>query len=228
MTDIATADAPSDDLPTSKGDETMTNTPGRHFSEPRATRGRSQTVLLAVLAVLIVGAGAFALGRATAPDDSSTTAIASGGKTSGASASNPNDDLLTQGLALHKARNLDGAAKIYNQILTTDAKNKFALFNLGVIAQTGAKYDEAIAKYKAAIAADPAFYSPAYNLGLTYAAKGDRTNGIVYLRKAIEIDPKSAQAYYNLGTLLIQDGKTDEGTKSLNQAFAIDPTLKPK
>ena len=91
---------------------------------------------------------------------------------------------------------------------------------------TGAKYDEAIAKYKAAIDVDPKFYSALYNLGLTYAAKADRTNGIAYLRKAIDADPKSAQAYFNLGTLLVQDGKTDEGTKMLNQAFALDPSLK--
>ena len=227
MTDIATADAPSDGVPTLKGDDNMATTPGRHFAASPSARGRVQTIILAALVVLAVGAGGFALGRTTAPDAKSTTStVTTGGTVSGASGTTVNDDLLNQALALHKAGNLDGASKLYNQILATDAKNKFALFNLGVVAQTGAKYDEAIAKYKAAIDVDPKFYSALYNLGLTYAAKTDRTNGIAYLRKAIDVDPKSAQAYFNLGTLLVQDGKTDEGTKMLNQAFALDPSMK--
>ncbi len=226
MTDLATADLTSGGTAAPEGDESMANARGNHFATDHSARGRAQSVLVAVIALLAVGALGFGLGRATAPDEKTTAATV--GKTTGTSAPSANDDLLAQGLAQHKAGNLEGAAKLYNQILTTDAKNKFALFNLGVIAQTNKNYDEAIAKYKAAIADDPAFYSPTYNLGLTYAAKGDRANGIVHLRKAVEIDPKAAQAYFNLGTLLIQDGKTDEGTKLLNQAFAIDPSLKPK
>lgn len=182
-------------------------------------------ILGAVAALVVVAAIGFAAGRFTAPDDSSTLATTPKGSSSGASAG---PDLLTQALAKHNAGDLVGAATLYNQILATDAKNKFASFNLGVIAQTNKNYDEAIAKYKAAIDADPAFYSALYNLGLTYAAKGDRTNGIAFLRRAVDADPKAAQAYFNLGTLLVQDGKNDEGAKLLAQAFALDPSLKPK
>ncbi|CAB5007975.1 MAG: tetratricopeptide repeat protein [Actinobacteria bacterium] len=227
MQNITTADTPSDGVLNLKGDDNMAATPGSRFAESPSAPGRVQTIILAILAVLAVGAGGFALGRTTAPDVKSTTStVTTDGTVSGASGTTVNDDLLNQALALHKAGNLDGASKLYNQILATDAKNKFALFNLGVVAQTNAKYDEAVVKYKAAIDVDPKFYSALYNLGLTYAAKTDRTNGIAYLRKAIDVDPKSAQAYFNLGTLLVKDGKTDEGTKMLNQAFALDPSLK--
>ena len=168
----------------------------------------------------------FGLGRFTAPDDNASTLTKV--TTSGATGtSDAGGDLLAQALALHNAGNTVETAKLYNQILTTDAKNKYALFNLGVIAQTNKNYDEAVVKYTAAIAVDPTFYSPLYNLGLAYAAKGDRANAIASLRKAIVADPNAAQAYYNLGTLLVQDGKNDEGAKMLNQAFTLNPSLKP-
>lgn len=226
MTDIAAADAPAQGVPTPKGDDRMPNPRGQHFAEDASAGSRTQNLIITVIAVLAVGAIAFALGRATAPDGEKTATVAT---TSGASgAADPNADLLAQGISLQNAGKNAEAAAIYNQILAKDAKNKFALFNLGVIAQTNKNFDEAIAKYKASIAVDANFYQPTYNLGLAYAAKGDRTNAIAQLRKAITIEPKAAQAYYNLGTLLIQDGKTDEGTSMLNQAFALDPSLKPK
>jgi len=42
---------------------------------------------------------------------------------------------LSQGLAAQVAGQLDVAAADYNQVLKNDPKNKFAYFNLGVIAQ---------------------------------------------------------------------------------------------
>lgn len=229
MTDTALADVSSTGAPTPEGD-TMPNPRGQHFADDHSAGGRTQTIILAVVGVIVIGVLGFALGRATAPDGEKTATVTT--STSGASGNttpaDPNADLLAQALSLHNAGKVTEASALYNQILAKDAKNKFALFNLGVIAQTNKNYDEAVAKYKAAIAVDPAFYQPTYNLGLTYAAKGDRTNAIALLRKAIEIEPKAAQAYFNLGTLLVQDGKKDEGSKMLEQAFALDPSLRPK
>ena len=92
MPDIATADAPSDGVSTLKGDDNMATTPGRHFAESPSARGRVQTIILAVLVVLAVGAGGFALGRTTAPDAKSTTStVTTGGTVSGASGTTVND-----------------------------------------------------------------------------------------------------------------------------------------
>jgi tetratricopeptide (TPR) repeat protein len=227
----APEDLPTDDIPSrtgspaAEGTEMMAqNPPGAHFAERPVVKPAPKPPIIALVAVLLVVAAiAFAAGRFTAPGDSSAA-----GSTPNSASSDANAALLTQGLAKHNAGDLVGAAAIYNQILSTDAKNQYALFNLGVIAQTNKNYDEAVTKYTAAIAVDGKFYSALYNLGLTYAAKGDRTNAIAFLRKAVDADPKAAQAYYNLGTLLVQDGKNDEGAALLAKSFELNPTLKPK
>jgi len=201
---------------------------------PVAARSRrSAKVVVPFIALGFLGSGAagFLVGHSTASTRStsaSASATTAASKVLGTSVANPNADLLTKALALHGAGKLDEAIAIYQTILTTDAKNKFALYNLGLIAQTREQYDEAIVRYTAALAVDPTYAPALYNGGLAYASKGDRKNAIALLQKAVALDPKNAAALFNLGTVLVADGQTDAGTTYLTQAFALDPTLKPK
>src|SRR4051812_34383218 len=124
------------------------------YAPPGKARGPLTGVLWVVLALAIAGGG-FAAGRLTAPD-SKSAATAPSGDSSSATVS----QLLSQALQLHTGGDLDGASALYNEILGKDPQNKYALFNLGQIAQTRGQFDLAIEKYQAAIAVDPK-YGPA-------------------------------------------------------------------
>lgn len=217
----------------------MSRYAGQHFSaEPMATampafttvpRRRSKGMIAASAASLVLAlTGGFFAGRFTAPDETTTaTTPSTNGDGSSTPAASLGDELVTQGLALHQAGKLDEAAALYQQALTKDPANKFALFNLGQIAHTQKKYPAAIEKYLAVLKVD-AKYGPAlYNIGLAYASNGDRANAITYLRKAADVSPTSAPVLFNLGTVLVQDGKADEGTQLIAKAIALDPTIKP-
>lgn len=210
----------------------MSRYTGQHFApteaaptmsayKPAAVQGRSKGMIAVGVATLILAAVlGFFVGRQTAPDDSPSTATSA--------TATEADSLVTQGIALHQAGKLDEASALYQQALKADSKNKFALFNIGQIAQTRQQYDSAIASYKAAIAVDKNFSAALYNLGLAYTSTGDRANAITTLRTALVLTPQSAPTLFNLGTLLVQEGKTEEGTAFISQAITIDPTLKPK
>ena len=197
---------------------------------------RSAKVVVPFIALGFLGSGAagFLVGHSTATTHSTSggapaaTAATAASKVLGTAVTNPEADLLTKALALHGAGKLDEAVVVYQTILSSDGRNKFALYNLGLIAQTREQYDEAITRYTAALAVDPSYAPALYNGGLAYASKGDRKNAIALLQKAVTLDPKNAAALFNLGTVLVADGQTDAGSTYLTQAFALDPTLKPK
>ncbi len=209
---------------------------GQHFAEPETPPVRQATIsnprpnrlktVGVVAGALIALAGSFFAGRITAPDSNGSTQTKTTAPTTTAPLTAA-DQLVNQALALHQAGKIDEAAALYNQALTVDSKNKFALYNLGQIAQSRKQFDEAIAKYNAALAVDPKYGPALYNIGLAYAAKGDRAKAIEMLRRALDLTPNSAPVLFNLGTLLVQDGKSDEGARMIAQALAIDPTLKP-
>jgi tetratricopeptide (TPR) repeat protein len=194
-----------------------------HSAPPRKARGPLTGVLWVVLA-LAIGGGGFAAGRLTAPDEKTASAAPNGDSGSAASVS----QLLSQALQLHTGGDLDGASALYDQILDKDPQNKYALFNLGQIAQTRGQFDLAIEKYQAAIAVDPKYGPALYNAGLAYASKGDRAHAIQMLRQALEVSPDSATAMFNLGTQLVADGKNAEGTALIERAIEKDPSLRPK
>lgn len=206
-------------------------TPTAHRQTPR--------VIVSVLVgagVIIAAAGGFLAGRATAPEatgsksGTGTTSIVTATVTPDVTATtvaDPNADLLSQALTLHQAGKIDEASALYQEILTKDPNNKYALFNLGQIAHTKKDYATAIERYNAALVVDPQFVSALYNGGLAYASNGDRANAIALLTKLIQIEPNNAPALFNLGTVLIADGKADEGSAYLEKAYQVDPSLKP-
>ena len=65
------------------------------------------------------------------------------------------DDALQQGIAAHKAGNLQDAEKLYKAILTTHPKHPDANHNLGILAVGVGKLDESVPYFKTALEASP-------------------------------------------------------------------------
>jgi tetratricopeptide (TPR) repeat protein len=131
--------------------------------------------------------------------------------------------LIQDGITQAEQNQTGVAAASFNAALALDPDNKYAWYNLGVIAQQQSDPAAAVNDYDHAIQIDPN-YSPAlYNKALTVQTKDPETAEQLY-RKAITINPQAATAYLNLG-LLLKSENAEESARDLAKAIALDPTL---
>ncbi|MGS1016328.1 tetratricopeptide repeat-containing sulfotransferase family protein [Allosphingosinicella humi] len=72
----------------------------------------------------------------------------------------------------------------------------------GYVHQQKGRWDEAIAAYKATLAAAPGDFESWNNLGNTYAAKGDRQQARFALERAVQLRPDIPSLYLNLSPVL--------------------------
>jgi tetratricopeptide (TPR) repeat protein len=111
------------------------------------------------------------------------------------------------------------------QVIATQAQNKASAaasgaYNDAVALQQANKFDEAIAKYKEAIAASPNEAAYYYSLGTAYQAKEDLDNAMVNYVKANQLNPKEP-AYAQL----IKQLKQAKASPLVNSA--IEKQTKP-
>jgi tetratricopeptide (TPR) repeat protein len=152
--------------------------------------------------------------------------LACGG--SNPSAGSPNEtaaDALNRGLTAHAAGKLDDAVTAYFQALAKDPKNKFALYNLGEIAQRQNRMQAAESYYRLALEQDPKMESALFNLAIVRTGAGASQEAVTLYRQVIAVNPNSAAAHFNLGLLLRQLGQTADAQQELAAAQRLDPKL---
>ncbi|MDP9331586.1 MAG: tetratricopeptide repeat protein [Actinomycetota bacterium] len=135
------------------------------------------------------------------------------------------DVRLQQGLAAQRAGDLDGAAAAYEDVLDVRPNDKYALYNLGVIAQGDGVTQLAEGYYRSALDADPNFEPALFNLAIIRTSVGATQEAVDLYRRLIAVAPKNANAHFNLGILLQRAGKDQEATAEFNVAIKIDPSL---
>lgn len=133
-------------------------------------------------------------------------------------------DPLTKGLEAHAAGKLEEAERFYRAALADDPSDKFAHYNLGLIAQTQGNESSAVSEYQRTLAVDPQFVPALFNLAVL-RTKNDAAEAIELYRKIIGIEPNHATAHLNLGFLLRAFGKATEGKAELDKAVKLDPSL---
>jgi tetratricopeptide (TPR) repeat protein len=136
-------------------------------------------------------------------------------------------DALNRGLKAHNAGNYDDATQAYFEALSHDPKNKFALFNLGQIAQTQKKPAVAEGYYRSALDIDKSFPAALFNLAIIRNDLGAKQEAIDLYRRDIQADPNNAAAYFNLGLILRDTGATAEANQMFQKAQQLDPKLVP-
>jgi tetratricopeptide (TPR) repeat protein len=141
------------------------------------------------------------------------------------SSSQSQADPLSRGLAARAAGRLDEAERYYHEALAKDPKDKYALFDLGEVAQTQNRLVAAEAYYRLALEQDPAMERTLYNLAIALTAAGQSKEAIDLYRRAVAIEPNHAAAHYNLGVLLRQAGQGAEAQKEFAIAEVLDRTL---
>jgi tetratricopeptide (TPR) repeat protein len=140
-------------------------------------------------------------------------------------ASSGADDALNHALQAHTAGKLDEATTAYFQTLARDPKNKFAFYNLGVIAQGQNRAAAAEAYYRLAIEQDARMGSAIFNLAILRALAGANQEAADLYRRVIAIDPNYAAAHFNLGLVLRLLGRNDEAQQELTKAQQLDAKL---
>ena len=140
------------------------------------------------------------------------------------SAAAAGDALVKEGLEQLAAGDTAGAQATFEKVLTIDADNKYAHFNLGVIAQQAGDDETAMTDYDAAIAADDAFAPALYNKAIL-TEPTDLDAAVELYRRTVAADPEMAAAYMRLGFALVHLGKKDEGAKYLGKGVSLDPSM---
>ncbi len=132
---------------------------------------------------------------------------------------------LQEGVAALRAGNLDLAVKDFTDVTKKDKHNKFAYYNLGLIAQDKGDKATAETNYRLALSIDPKFAAALYNLGIVRTALGDRTGAVALYRQAIAAAPNDPAPHFNLGIALRDLGRAADGNAEIAKAVALDPSL---
>jgi tetratricopeptide (TPR) repeat protein len=132
--------------------------------------------------------------------------------------------LLRRGIALHTAKDLDGAAQCYRQALSIDQNQADALHLLGTIEAQRRRYGQAVRLMEAAIRLRPNEPLFRNNLGNALLLANEPHLAVKQLREAIRLKPNYVEALCNLGKSLEACGEIDEAQAVLRRATEIDPT----
>lgn len=136
-------------------------------------------------------------------------------------------DLIAQGIADQKAGRLDEAAAAYRLVIAREPTNKFAYFNLGLIAQTRGDLTQAETLYEQALEVDENFTPAMFNLAII-VTKSQPFRAIKLYRRLLEIDRSNAEAFLNLGYVLEDQGKLNAARKAIRRAIELEPSLRER
>jgi len=92
------------------------------------------------------------------------------------------------------------------------AKEAFGLFAKGAL-------DDAVARYRAAVAADPALAIAWNGLSMALAKRGDVDEAIECAHKLVELEPDDPLSHTNLSRILMQKGLIPEAEDARARAM---------
>ncbi|MES2064476.1 MAG: tetratricopeptide repeat protein [Bacteroidota bacterium] len=103
------------------------------------------------------------------------------------------------------------------------AKTAKELTDEGIKLFDSEKYDEAIAKYKEAIKADPKSDNAYYEMGYTLYNTQKPLEAIPYLETTIKLSPKAGGAYDLLGSIYDDNKQTAKAIEYYLKGISVDP-----
>lgn len=126
-------------------------------------------------------------------------------------------------VALHRAGQIEEAARLYDAVLRIDPRHADALHLRGVAAHQQSQHAEGVEFIRRAIALSgrqAAYYS---NLGAAYRALGLANEAVSSLRRATMLAPDQPEFQFNLANALRQAGEFDEAIRVFQRAISIRP-----
>ena len=106
----------------------------------------------------------------------------------------------------------------------TKANQAYDLDKQGLQLYREKKYDDALAKFQAAVALKPGDPVLLNNLSFLYYSVGRYNEAVDNLQKTLQIDPKRKEAHENLGDAYLKLGRKAEAKQEYEQFLALSPT----
>jgi tetratricopeptide (TPR) repeat protein len=130
-----------------------------------------------------------------------------------------------QGLRLHRAGNLSGAARCYEAAVARDPGDAEASCLLGIVLHEQGRPGEGVEWIERAVAMRPDV--PAYHasLGLALRSLGESAQAVDALARALELDPDDAPVHVNRGVMIRALGDRDAALTHFRRAVEIAPNL---
>ncbi|MCM2389714.1 tetratricopeptide repeat protein [Streptomyces albipurpureus] len=135
------------------------------------------------------------------------------------------DALLESGLLLVRYQDIPNAKATFERVLTLDPKNKFAWYNLGVLAQNEGRRADARKAYDAALKTDSSYTSALFNKALLLKTS-DPDEALRLLRRAVIVDPKASTAYFHIGETLAGKGQDKQAREAYRHAVELNASLR--
>ncbi|HTP21981.1 MAG TPA: tetratricopeptide repeat protein [Solirubrobacteraceae bacterium] len=182
-------------------------------------RARSRrSVVAAALAVASLALSACGGGTklASSSQSSTTTAVES--------AANSATALINTGIAQANAKQYGQAETTFRDVLVISPNNKFAWYNLGLIAQVQNQSSPAVADYSKAVSIDPKYTPAMYNKAILL----ERTNlhsALALYQQITSINPKAATAYLRESFVYDRLHDQSKAKQARARALALDPSL---
>lgn len=111
-------------------------------------------------------------------------------------------------------------------MLSRDSMRAVSEDAFGTALRTEGRLDEAIERYRRAVALDPAYAAAHNNLGIALREGGAFEEALEHYREAVRLEP-SAQSQYNLANALAAEGSLEEAAVLYRAAIAEQPDLVP-
>ncbi|MGW1805091.1 tetratricopeptide repeat protein [Streptomyces sp. NPDC002078] len=135
------------------------------------------------------------------------------------------DILLQAAIAQQQNHDAQGADRTYRRVLELDPQNKYAWYNLGVMAHEAGRTANARADYDEALKIDPKFTSALFNEALLLESNDPDQAGEL-LKRAIAGKPKAGTAHLHLGRIRARQHRTKDAADEFRRAIAADPSLR--
>ena len=187
---------------------------------PTAQRRRSVPLpVVASLAVACLGFAGCGSGGSDAASSSHSSSASSAGSTAQSATA-----LINTGIAQANAKQYQQAETTFRNVLVLSPKNKFAWYNLGLLAQVQNKAADALADYSRALSIDPKYTPAMYNKAILL----ERTNlrsALALYQQITSINPKAATAYLREGFVYQRLGDKSRAKQARARAVALDSSL---
>lgn len=176
------------------------------------------------IALTLLGTASSCSEDAPATDTGASPDRSASASAAGADTATQADTLIQTGISQAQAGDLTSAEVTFNNALVLDPGNKFALFNLGVIAQGKGDAAAATGFYDQALASDPAYTPALYNKAILLEAS-DLPGAVDLYEKILTIDKKASTTYLRLSFAYDKLGEPGRAQAAREKAVQLDPSL---
>jgi len=131
--------------------------------------------------------------------------------------------LFAEAVRFHQARQLDAAADAYGRFLKEQPRNVEALSNLGAVLAAQGRYDDAIARYRDALAIDASRTAVRLNLAVALQKAGRAGDAAAELERVVAEAPQNRNAIVLLAECRVRLGEYGKAAALLTPLHEQNP-----